>query len=269
MIRADELICERCTYRLAGLRGSDVCPECGTPVAESLHTRRVEFPWQEVESTRTLFVTAVRFFRAPRRSYSTVRIEPARSFRWFCSLYAAAIMATAIGIGVACEEFAIEMVDGIDRWETSDWHVFFSPLFGWIPLTVALTGVYLYLTWVQRTGIARLARWNRYRFSTPAASAVVDFACAAWLGGAVMALISSVIGGAAEVLWTAATGRVLFYSHGMGLATLLVLFCAGCSVIRFEVYCLIGARVNRHANTPGSESQLASESPKPPAPAAP
>jgi hypothetical protein len=65
------LLCEKCGYDLTGLPESGNCPECGTPVADSLGENRAPPAWEQRPSPATfLSTTAAALFR-PRRFYKT------------------------------------------------------------------------------------------------------------------------------------------------------------------------------------------------------
>lgn len=81
------LLCERCGYVVDGLPTAGACPECGTPIAESLPERRVGTPWQQQPSIHCLMRTAIGSLLHPNRTLSVMRVDSERSkslARWSC-----------------------------------------------------------------------------------------------------------------------------------------------------------------------------------------
>ena len=81
-----DVLCERCGYVLNGLPADGRCPECGTPVAESVGDGRVPTAWDAAEPRRAppFVATAIEVIRRPRHFYRTLAtrasVASARSF---------------------------------------------------------------------------------------------------------------------------------------------------------------------------------------------
>jgi hypothetical protein len=66
------LVCEKCGYVLNGLNSDSRCPECGTPIAESLPELRQSPPWEDPTEPR---------LRGFIRTSAAVTFHPTRFFR--------------------------------------------------------------------------------------------------------------------------------------------------------------------------------------------
>jgi hypothetical protein len=77
------ILCESCGYDLDSLDSSGACPECGTPIADSLPSHRPGSPWQQSRGLNGWWRTAKLSLFHPRRLFSEIRMERPRSQRLY------------------------------------------------------------------------------------------------------------------------------------------------------------------------------------------
>ena len=76
-----DVLCERCGYVLTGLPEAGRCPECGTPVADSIGTARLPPPWETPDPVtgpspaRRFWATTARVILRPRDFYRTFAVR--------------------------------------------------------------------------------------------------------------------------------------------------------------------------------------------------
>jgi len=68
-------LCEACGYHLAGIADMPACPECGTPISDSLPARREGSPWQKRRSIASALATDWALLRHPIRFWRVVRLH--------------------------------------------------------------------------------------------------------------------------------------------------------------------------------------------------
>ncbi|PCI09902.1 hypothetical protein COB72_05285 [bacterium] len=82
------LLCEKCGYIIERLDAAGPCPECGTPIAESLPERRVGTPWQQEPGVKSLVRTWWMTLRHPMKTLDVMRFDSNRDTSlatWTCS----------------------------------------------------------------------------------------------------------------------------------------------------------------------------------------
>ena len=176
---SSDVLCERCGYVLNGLPAGGRCPECGTPVAESLGIGRLPTPWDVSASpgpnrTKGFIRTCAAVIRHPSRFYRTLAtrgsLGSARSFAqlnwwiaaalfgaagathamWYWSTYSAmatpplapAMIATWLGFTLGLAIVTYLALDGITRLAArlTNWEGTYR---GYrLPYDVVLRGIY-------------------------------------------------------------------------------------------------------------------------------
>jgi len=102
------LLCERCGYVIERLEPDQPCPECATPIAQSLPARRLGSPWQKADAPGAgdALTTALAMIRRPLAVLDSVRLDTHRMERLFremvflgAYLYATVLFALALLAG--------------------------------------------------------------------------------------------------------------------------------------------------------------------------
>jgi hypothetical protein len=159
-----DLLCEACGYVLKGLPDSGRCPECGTPIADSIGNHRQPPAWESAERWGFLRTSVEVLFR-PTHFYRTLAVRgsvpAARRFaRWHWWISGVLFAATAIAHSASYRPIFPWLSRLEDRWFSS----IFAAITGCGPLLVVGT----ILTYLMLGGITRLAArltdWEaRYR----------------------------------------------------------------------------------------------------------
>ena len=140
----NDLLCERCGYTLNGLPAASNCPECGTPIDESIQSDRTPPPWEQpqrsrfvtfVETSADVIVRPTYFYRT-----STTRgdVDRAKSFGHIHWQIATLLFAAAGTVHAS---------------------VFFPGERSLLMFGVLLVGTYLTL-WLTTMAAARLTAWE-------------------------------------------------------------------------------------------------------------
>jgi hypothetical protein len=246
------LLCERCGYVIEGLPKEGACPECGTPIAESLPERR-----RSIAGQAPLRI-ALSDVRHPIRSLDTMAIEDrcARHGTTMRLLASAAIglwcVPVALVFTVQRERefsgFADALVDGLSG---------AMVLFGGTILLLGVAWASLeFLTWVESTGLQVISRQRRTRITPAIASSVCARGSVGWLLGAVLSHVPLWV---ATLLWIALSRS---HDHGdyespalpgwawspVELAPLLALAALIAGFLFFETFAWLGLRRLKYAN---------------------
>lgn len=224
-----EVLCESCGYRLAGLPPTTNCPECGTPAAASLPSRRIGSPWQLALSPapstnahprllallRGWLATAALALTSPIRLFGIVRLTAPttsaasppqlapgnRSLLWTNLLLASLLL--TIGVGLVHATFAPPLViypDGPTiRSEIGDpvtpapvvrYVVADTSLLTSAPLLIPVfIPLLLALTALETIGLRTFGSRRGWRITRPVAWSVVSHASAGWLAAGLLAML--------------------------------------------------------------------------------
>jgi hypothetical protein len=159
-----DLLCEVCGYVLNGLPETSRCPECGTPIAESIGNHRVAPAWESGQSKISgFFQTSLAVLIRPKHFYRTLAVHgsvPAahRFARWHWWISGALFAIAAIVHNI----WYFLDIPGLFR-ETNRWHYVAGAAIGLCVLLVGTFLTYLMLDMLTRFA-ARLTNWEaRYR----------------------------------------------------------------------------------------------------------
>src|SRR5271155_5236940 len=159
-----DLLCEACGYVLNGLPDNSRCPECGTPISESIGNRRQAPAW-ESQSSRTagFFQTSAAVLFRPTHFYRTLAVRgslPAahRFARWHWWISGAFFATAAILHSI----WYVLDIPGLAQ-GTNRWHYVAASAVGLGVLLISTFLIYLMLDGLTRLA-AHLTDWEaRYR----------------------------------------------------------------------------------------------------------
>jgi hypothetical protein len=160
----NDLLCENCGYVLNGLPDTSRCPECGTPIAQSIGNHRHPPPW-EMPGTKTtrFFRTSAAVLFHPTNFYRTLAVRGSvqsayRFARWHWWVSAAFFATAAIVHSVWFSPLIPRLSRPADRWT-----YIATAAAGLAVLVVGTFLTYLMLDGITRLA-ARLTQWEaRYR----------------------------------------------------------------------------------------------------------
>lgn len=159
-----DLLCETCGYGLFGLSADTpdaVCPECGTPIAESIPTHRIGPAWQNRLTLAAWLRTAGSLLRRPGKTYHAMRLDgsatPARLFLLSIALI--------VGLGWGMFSFLVVGQGGLMAW-----------LAGMIAAKVVLI-----MTYIETVGVTFFSRRRGWRVPFGLAERVTCYASVGWV----------------------------------------------------------------------------------------
>ena len=163
-----DLLCEQCGYVLNGLPLENRCPECGTPIADSVGSHRVSTAWECPQGHRLkafLATTAAVLF-TPRRFYRTLAVRGSlQSARRFAQIHwwlASAGFATAATVHFAWFASLMNVLP-LPDFRSGVGGLFHQ--YGRFAVEIAIgvgvltVAVYLALDWITRLA-AKLSSWE-------------------------------------------------------------------------------------------------------------
>lgn len=215
------LLCERCGYALAGLEHDGACPECGTPIAESLPSNRVGSAWQRKPGIRSLVATNLLVLRQPRAVWSEVAVGVGSVRLLTLSNLALVALTPSVVVG---------LLHPRDLADSST-----------LVLSGAIYVSLLLASLIEQTGIRFFGRNHHWRVSKDVARTVVAHATPGWHLGST-ALAAVLVSDAAVNL----NRPGLWFPLGVDLAMLSALL----GLLAFETLVYIGMRRMRFANPP-------------------
>ncbi len=173
-LHPDLLLCERCGYRLDGLDSSLPCPECGTPIGESLPSRRVGSAWQRRPGFVAWVATNWTTIRHPWTRWDEVRGE------------------TAYGL-LLCNTGSVAMVAAYALVKTSGDTTNATEFALWcLLLGVLLWPAVNILSLIEGLGLRMLGARNKWRTTKEVSGAIIAHASIGWLLG-VPVLVAEVV----------------------------------------------------------------------------
>ncbi len=219
MVRPDPstLLCERCGYPLTGLPEEARCPECGTPIFDSLPVRRSGSPWQAGPSARAWLAGAGAMLRHPVATWAAVRAtDDTATF----GLLILNITLAAVGATV--------------------WLHWVLPALVLLLLPFAI----FLLTLIEYAGIRTFGKVRRRRITRPVATAIVAHASYGWLFGSLAGILLRAV----VLLLDSSMARPIGPTWLLGVAGAGAL----AALLWFEILVYLGVRAMRFANSPGA-----------------
>lgn len=234
------LLCERCGYVVDGLSGDGPCPECGTPIAESLPERRPGSPWQRRRGFVAWFRTCLLMLAHPIGAWRDIRIEPSSVGFGRVNERGAALLIAVVAASRLERAYVRAAEPALMEW--SLWAGAFALL--WVLSAASLRA----LTRIEHAGVRFFGRRRGWRITRTVADSVCAHASVGWL-------VAGVLFGAGAIFVDSGLARHAAAAIGRPILTPApwlrhlppgLGFLAGMLVFEFRVY--FGVRHNRYAN---------------------
>lgn len=232
------LLCERCGYVVDGLPTAGACPECGTPIAESVPERRPGSAWQRRPGMGALWRTWPAVLAAPNRTLDTLIVAHPHDRRLsrFSGAWAAAIPCGAIALALG--------VEGLRTREIG--------MLAYIGLAVAAApAIWLVvraLIGVETKGLRVIGRTRGFRVTPAIAATITAHGAVGWvIAGTGVAI--GVLGPFTAHLINSTAGTVDGFVGRLGaLSVVLGLLLTVFGFLFFETFAWLGIRRLRYAN---------------------
>ncbi len=240
-----DLLCESCGYPIAGISKTGNCPECGTPIPESLPETRTGSAWQtRIRTGKPVAIgawltTSWSILRHPGPSFRVLRADvPGVGSLLAINLLASGALLALPWTGVWLYDPArgARGASGV-----------LLQLASLIAITLIAGLVLLFLTWIECLGIRFFAARRSWRLTRAMAWQVCAHASVGWLaaGPCVWAalLLTSTLAGSRQTVAGIVSVRDLI---GGGLIFTAILV----GMLAFELLVYFGVRRCRCANPP-------------------
>jgi hypothetical protein len=269
VISEDATLCERCGYVLDGIGADEVCPECGTPVRESLPEARHGSGWQRRPGIGSWLRVSWQALVHPLVLFRSMR--PVADRRTWLLLW----LNVAIGTGAPGVMWFIvaKLVSGpgIAVWYLRPalaastpasnsgtlviWGDLLVPRPMWVAAIAipAMAGTLLALTWIETVGVRFFGSRRGWRVTWPIALSVCAHASIGWaLGGVLHAIVPL----ARTPMWWVldqlpeSVAATIAFAY-VKLAPVLAV---AAGMLIFETLVYVGVRECRYANAAGKRA---------------
>lgn len=185
----DDLLCERCGYRIQGLPHDGPCPECGRPIRSSLPDARAGSPWQQEGGIGAAIETALGVLKSPRAAFSQISIRGRPDAPLLAGNIAAAAFLIALGTWVAILR---------DLW-MSEGRLDMGSLLGAAAFAIVFGGygaviVLHALTAIEHRGIRFFGARRGWRITPSVATSICSHASVGWVIAGAMVLLGVLVG---------------------------------------------------------------------------
>ena len=182
------LLCERCGYVLEGLDPGGRCPECATPIEESLPERRAGTPWQRRQGIGTLIRTWWVCLIHPHEALRSIRpvCDRCRTLALITCAVSATIMVGSIAVHKAVE-LDSPAWSATTRSKLAGWAI--EGLGWWAGVLIALW----ILTRIETSGLKFFGARRGARITTDLSLAITSHGCVGWLLGSILFVLGNVI----------------------------------------------------------------------------
>lgn len=185
--REDEsaLLCEVCGYGIGGLPSVTPCPECGTPTAESLPSKRIGTRWQRRPGVAGWARTNWDVLRHPKVTFRFLSIVPGG---WQPLLIVNLLVAAVLMVEPWTGTFIGDPLRNARAFDNPAAVAAYG--FSLAVRTLAVAAVLFALTWIEAMGIRFIAGKRGWRIGRDAAWQICSHASVGWIVMAVLPLMA-------------------------------------------------------------------------------